>query len=437
MNCCIIWPGYIDRDGYGQVNSNKDGTLRTARIVLEQKLNRKIRDGHQAHHICYFRICINPYHIEERSFRDNINDKYFPDRPMNDRILLTKKDVYLVFYLLRQGVDINEISCFIKVKIYSSINEVLRIDIPIEVIILIKNWNVWNYVHLYNWEKVEALHTLQYFFPEGKCIEADWGGKANNYPVVQKANKIIPAHVFSYRLHNKRPIPEGQIVRHIICDNVRCIRPQHLAIGSQLANIDDKIRKGRNHREKLLDGMEKEILRLIDDEGMSFRAVGIYLSQKVNRKKPFDHKLIINRYKNYKLALGEKLSDKGLTQREILSSNREKIRQLREVSGYSFRKISFVLGADLLPEGKPFDQKLVKEVYLELKRHLNEAIPPTINELLIQKKDIIKSLVKEKRSFRSIAKQLTKELNLTSPLHHKQIKKYITQTSHTQMDNNP
>ncbi|MGM7685230.1 HNH endonuclease [Cytobacillus sp. Hm23] len=230
MNYCIAWPGYLDKDGYCQINSNKLGTLRAARIVLEEKLNRNIRNGHQAHHVCYTRDCISPYHIEERSMRDNIMDRYFNDRPENDKIELTKKDVYLVFYLLTKNIALKKISNLIKVSIHSSTNKAI-IDIPIEVILFIRDFSVWSYIHLFNWEKVEALLVLDTFFPYEKCIEPDWGGNNHNYSVVQKDKIQIPAHIFFYRLHNKRPIPEGQLVRHM-CDNKRCIRPQHLALGS-------------------------------------------------------------------------------------------------------------------------------------------------------------------------------------------------------------
>lgn len=77
MNYCIKWPDFIDADGYGQINSNKQGTtLRTARVVLEQKLSSEIREGYQAHHICYNMSCINPLHIEDKTQKENNKDKY-------------------------------------------------------------------------------------------------------------------------------------------------------------------------------------------------------------------------------------------------------------------------------------------------------------------------------------------------------------------------
>lgn len=40
------------------------------------------------------------------------------------------------------------------------------------------------------------------------------------------------------------PIPEDQIVRHI-CDNSLCVNPNHLELGTQYDNMQDRINRGR------------------------------------------------------------------------------------------------------------------------------------------------------------------------------------------------
>ena len=65
------------------------------------------------------------------------------------------------------------------------------------------------------------------------------------------------------------PIPAGMQVLHR-CDNPPCVRPDHLFLGTNKDNVDDKMAKGRHkcphgtdhHRAKLTEDQVREIRRL-------------------------------------------------------------------------------------------------------------------------------------------------------------------------------
>lgn len=52
------------------------------------------------------------------------------------------------------------------------------------------------------------------------------------------------AHRVSWELANGLPIPNGRIVRHV-CDNPACVNPDHLILGTDLDNAQDKVVRGR------------------------------------------------------------------------------------------------------------------------------------------------------------------------------------------------
>jgi hypothetical protein len=103
-----------------------------------------------------------------------------------------------------------------------------------------------------------------------KVIKTDncwlWVGAKHSYKgygSFSNGKKIVKTHRFAYE-HFIGPIPENMCVLHK-CDTPSCVRPEHLFLGSNQDNVDDKLSKNRHPKgehtvlAKLTDKDVKEI----------------------------------------------------------------------------------------------------------------------------------------------------------------------------------
>lgn len=99
---------------------------------------------------------------------------------------------------------------------------------------------------------------------QGDCIV--WTGTATPYGKLRVGSKFVRAHRLSYELVHG-PIPNDQCVLHR-CDNPRCVKPDHLFLGTRKDNIRDAMAKGRYRNgkgqswEQLSDEQVREARRL-------------------------------------------------------------------------------------------------------------------------------------------------------------------------------
>jgi hypothetical protein len=82
-----------------------------------------------------------------------------------------------------------------------------------------------------------------------KCDCWEWTGalSGNKYGAFWDGKNQVKAHRYSYEYFNKTEIKNNYIVMHT-CDNMKCVNPQHLVVGTPKMNSEDSVRKGRNAR---------------------------------------------------------------------------------------------------------------------------------------------------------------------------------------------
>ncbi|SMP72074.1 hypothetical protein SAMN06296020_12518 [Anoxynatronum buryatiense] len=230
---CIYWPGFLDRDGYGQISSNKDGTLRPTRLILSQKLGRDIRKGCVAHHTCYNKQCVNPLHITEVTIKENKRDSKYQDHPNLPVIELTKEDVFLIRYVYNHhnldGYSDTErrelLKKLVEIKVSAGVSPIPVPDFVINVIIEYKSWD---YIHLPKIDRLPALHRLCELIGDKSCVFPDWIGDVSKPTSVQKNNITTSAHRKSLALFYLNDISTEKVVMHS-CDKPKCINPYHLS----------------------------------------------------------------------------------------------------------------------------------------------------------------------------------------------------------------
>jgi len=94
------------------------------------------------------------------------------------------------------------------------------------------------------------MRVLENFLAKVRVTEGCWlwdGLTAHGgYGKVKANGKTIGAHRLSWEIHHGE-IPDGQCVLHK-CDVPLCVNPDHLFLGTNLDNIADRHRKGRDAR---------------------------------------------------------------------------------------------------------------------------------------------------------------------------------------------
>ena len=109
-----------------------------------------------------------------------------------------------------------------------------------------------------------------------------WPGAVNSggYPVTWDNGKAVYAHRI---IMNAKP---GEVVMHL-CDNPRCVNPEHLKLGTAKENSEDMVKKGRSAKGEMcpaskLTDLEVFGIRTLQGKVSSRVAAELYNISKTN-----------------------------------------------------------------------------------------------------------------------------------------------------------
>ncbi len=95
------------------------------------------------------------------------------------------------------------------------------------------------------WVRVESEVRFWLMIKSGPGCWEWQGGRANGcgYGAMRLGKAWMMVHRYSWTIHHG-PIPTGLLVCHK-CDNPLCVRPDHLFLGTNKQNCQDKVSKNR------------------------------------------------------------------------------------------------------------------------------------------------------------------------------------------------
>lgn len=84
-----------------------------------------------------------------------------------------------------------------------------------------------------------------------QCKLHHYAPDKDGYARVSVNYKKVYLHRMVYCAHNGVKLEDivGKVVRHT-CDNPRCVNPEHLVLGTNNDNIQDRVTRGRSHQPK-------------------------------------------------------------------------------------------------------------------------------------------------------------------------------------------
>lgn len=188
---------------------------------------------------------------------------------------------------------------------------------------------------------------IKYTIDKNGCWICMSHARSDGYPVIMITGNKKKISRIMYEKYNGK-IPEGYVMRHT-CDVPSCINPNHLLIGTQQDNINDKVERGRQIRgEKSIQTniTDKQVLEMLKESNKPIK----YLVEKYNI--PYHTITNILKGRSFKHLLPKSFG-KTDRRKKLTKKQKEEIRKSKK-SGKALSNIYMVTEAmiSLIRSGK-------------------------------------------------------------------------------------
>lgn len=310
LGLCWNWTGALKHDGYPehtrQIGISASGPQFAYFVKTKQTA---FPAGTEASHQCGNKICVNPDHIEAETHPENLAQKILHGTSnhgaKNHSAKLSEEQARLIKFrdrstMSRQAcADLYKISLMIVTQIDRGYTWAWLGRTKAEDDKTIKgNRKEARIVDAQDWTEDEVAKVKRKI--ESKCNKKSdsefptehWMyPKASDeaiYPTRGFLGKMYDLHKLVYLLWKTTSIPDGLVVRHK-CPEKCCVNPDHLELGTQRQNMDDKNRDGtqsrgeNHHSAKIDDNTALAIKRSRGEETQVMRAKRFKVSLSVVR----------------------------------------------------------------------------------------------------------------------------------------------------------
>lgn len=214
---CWLWTGAVLVSGHPYISIDADGKKANA---FAAQISFEIKNGRPDERIklgrtCNNLLCVNPDHIFRIQNKKKLGDCQSPNSCIVegcDRVRMHKESQLCNYHHVR----------FLRNEELVPVAKKIR--------------------HKGNLE--ERFHQKYIIDEKTGCWLWNAGKQSDSYGTIQNGRQNLLAHRVSYEIHHG-DIPDGLCVCHT-CDVRTCVNPDHLFLGTDQDNTDDKMAKGRH-----------------------------------------------------------------------------------------------------------------------------------------------------------------------------------------------